>query len=90
MNGGDEVLYYDSQQRKTFPDLHTLWEQTAKLGIVEEIREASAIVNQEEVPKEFVRIARQYSWYAFWRRRGFNRNLYYYLFIILFFMIFIR
>ena len=90
MKVGDEILYYDSQQRKAYPDLVTLWEQTAKLGKVEEMKDASVMVNREEIPKMYVRIARQYSWYSFWRRRGFNRNLYWYLFVILFFMIFIR
>ena len=90
MKVGDEVLYYDSQQRKAYPNLAELWEKTAKLGTVQELGEKWVRIKGEEIPSMFVRVARQYSWYAFWRRRGFNRNLYVYLFIILFFMLFIR
>ena len=90
MKVGTEVIYYTQKQRQDFPDLNILWEQNAEIGKVEEVLQGSVRVGGEEVPKMYVRIARQYSWYSFWRRRGFNRNLYFYLAIILFFMIFIR
>ena len=85
-----EVIYYDSQQRKHYKDLVELWKQKAKVGKVQEVKKGSVMINGEEVPKMFVRTARQWTWYKFWRRKGFNRNLYYYLFVILFFVIFIR
>ena len=90
MKVGTEVIYYTQKQRQDFPDLNILWDQEAALGVVEEVLQGTVRVNGEEVPKMYVRTARQVSWYAFWRRRGFNRNLYWYLFIIIFFVIFIR
>ena len=90
MKVGTEVIYYTQKQRQDFPDLNILWDQEAALGVVEEVLEGTVRVNGEEVPKMYVRTARQVSWYAFWRKRGFNRNLYWYLFVIIFFVVFIR
>ena len=85
-----EVIYYTLKQRQDFPDLNELWDQKAEIGKVEEVLQGSVRVGGEEVPKMYVRTARQVSWYAFWRRRGFNRNVYWYLFVVLFFVVFIR
>ena len=90
MKVGTEVIYYTQQQRREFPDLNVLWTQKATLGVVQELLPGTVRINGEEVPKMYVRTARQVSWYAFWRTRGFNRNLYFYLFVIIFFVVFIR
>ena len=90
MKVGTEILYYSKKQRRDYPNLLELWKQVAEMGKVEEILPGSVKVDGQEVPKMYVRTARQVSWYAFWRTRGFNRNLYWYLAVIIFFVIFIR
>jgi|TARA_B100001540_G_C15583321_1_gene540575 hypothetical protein len=90
MKVGTEVIYYSQKQRKQYSNLTELWTKKAEIGKVEEVLQGSVRVNGEEVPKMYVRIARQVSWYAFWRARGFNRNLYWYLAVVIFFIVFIR
>ena len=94
MKVGTEVIYYSQKQRNKYQNnLNELWNQKAEIGKIEEISEGKlrwVRVNREAIPMMYVRVARQVSWYAFWRRKGFNRNLYWYLFVIIFFIIFIR
>ena len=93
MKLGTEVIYYSQKQRDKYPNLEELWNQKAEIGKVEELSEGRlrwVRVDGEAIPMMYVRIARQVSWYSFWRKRGFNRNLYWYLFVIIFFIVFIR
>ena len=53
-------------------------------------RNFAGLERTEEIPREYVRSAREVQWYAFWRRKGFNTNLWGYSFALIFFVLFIK
>ena len=94
-----DVLFYDKNLRETYPNKVMLFQQMARVGRTDNMEGDSLSVTYrnyagleltEEVPREYVRAARDVQWYAFWNRKGFNTNLWGYSFAVLFFLLFVK
>ena len=97
---GKNVLFYTAQMREQFPNDDILFQQNSKLGSVVAVNDDTVTISYlshyggvaltEDIPKEYVRAAREVHWYQFWKRKGFNTNLWGYGGTILFFLLFIK
>ena len=100
MERDDWVLFYEEAVRNRFPNVDFLFEQNASLGQVKTINTDTITVYfesrygsvplEEDVPKRYVRLAREVYWYEFFRRKGFHTNLYGYGFAVIFFLLFVK
>ena len=98
-----DVLFYNKSLREKYPNDIMLFQQMARVGRADtlegdvvsvtyevEIGNLATIEMTEDVPRDYVRAARNVHWYAFWKRKGFNTNLWGYSFAVLFFLLFIK
>ena len=98
-----DVLFYNKTLREKYPNDVMLFQQMARVGRTDtlegdvvsvtyevEIGNFATIEMAEDVPRDYVRAARNVQWYAFWKRKGFNTNLWGYSFAVLFFLLFIK
>ena len=95
------VIYYPESVRTRYPDVDLMFDQNASLGQVKEVKLDTILVKYgsvygsvplltEDVPKRYVRLAREVYWYSFWRRKGYHKNIYGYGFAVLFFLLFVK
>ena len=98
-----DVVFYDKNMRERYTNDIVLFQQRAKIGHADNmdgdvisvtyhntIGRFATLEMTEEVPKNYVREAREIQWYNFWRRKGFNKSLWGYSFSVLFFLLFIK
>ena len=94
-----DVLFYNKNMREKYPSDVMLFQQMARVGRTDNMEGETLSVTYpnfagikvtEEVPRDYVREARETQWYAFWKRKGFNTNLWGYSFAVLFFLLFIK
>jgi hypothetical protein len=98
-----DVLFYTKSLREQYPNDVILFQQMARVGRTDnleggvvkvtyavEIGNFATLDMTEDVPRDYVRAAREVQWYALWKRKGFNTNLWGYSFAVLFFLLFIK
>ncbi len=63
----------------------------SELSLVGAVSDASGLsLNNETVPKKYVRAARQVEWYEFWRAKGYWKSGWFYILFVIFFLLFVK
>ena len=99
MEVGTRVIFYSKVQRtltKSDEELFKLptFLGTVKLGLAPDgnyviQKDGFSLVN-ETVPEKYVRAARQIRWYEFWRKKGYWKSGWFYIFFVIFFLLFVK
>ena len=97
MKVGTPVIYYSQVQRDFSKSDEELFETETLLGTIQSMSDDSYVIKptgfsltNETVPKKYVRVARQLEWYEFWRKKGYWKSGWFYIFFIIFFLLFVK
>ena len=97
MDVGTPVLFYARIQRDLAKTDEELFQEQTFLGTVQSVSEDSYVIKpngfsltNETVPKKYVRAARQVEWYEFYRKKGYWKSGWFYIFFVIFFLLFVK